>query len=261
MIVGLDYDVRALARRVPPGAAPGDRCGRARSAPSACCSGMGATFEKTRFGAHVQERVAFAQASDHYSSEVLAALAATRAAPGRDKLRHVIHEGQPLAAARAVRRGRPRRLRAAARSRAQTRRTCSPLADRIGDPDVAFLAPAARDGTWYPESFLAPLAENEPWLSSALGVVEALLHVARRPLAGRARRLLAGRVPGGGVRAALSRGATAGCCSTRAGSSGRRGRSRRGWAPSRGRPRLPRHVSDPGRLGAGPSACARRRRR
>ena len=29
--------------------------------------GMGATFEKTRFGAHVQERVAFAQASDHYS--------------------------------------------------------------------------------------------------------------------------------------------------------------------------------------------------
>ena len=38
--------------------------------------GMGASFEKTRFGAHVHERVAFAQASDHYSSEVLAALAA-----------------------------------------------------------------------------------------------------------------------------------------------------------------------------------------
>jgi 7-keto-8-aminopelargonate synthetase-like enzyme len=38
--------------------------------------GMGATFEKTRFGAHVQERVAFAQAADHYSAEVLAALAA-----------------------------------------------------------------------------------------------------------------------------------------------------------------------------------------
>jgi len=38
--------------------------------------GMGATLEKKRFGAHVQERVAFARASDHYSSEVLAALAA-----------------------------------------------------------------------------------------------------------------------------------------------------------------------------------------
>jgi phospholipase/carboxylesterase len=49
------------------------------------------------------------------------------------------------------------------------------LAARIDDPGVAFLAPAARDGTWYPQSFLAPLAENEPWLSSALGVVEALM--------------------------------------------------------------------------------------
>lgn len=38
--------------------------------------GMGATFEKQRFGAHAQERVAFAQASDHYSAEVLAAFAA-----------------------------------------------------------------------------------------------------------------------------------------------------------------------------------------
>jgi len=38
--------------------------------------GMGAGFEKRRFGAHAHERVAFAQASDHYSSEVLAALAA-----------------------------------------------------------------------------------------------------------------------------------------------------------------------------------------
>jgi 7-keto-8-aminopelargonate synthetase-like enzyme len=38
--------------------------------------GMGATFETARFGAHVQGRVAFAQTNDHYSSEVLAALAA-----------------------------------------------------------------------------------------------------------------------------------------------------------------------------------------
>jgi predicted esterase len=41
--------------------------------------GMGATFEKTRFGAHSQLRVAFAQASDHYSSEVLAALGVVEA--------------------------------------------------------------------------------------------------------------------------------------------------------------------------------------
>jgi hypothetical protein len=38
--------------------------------------GMGAGLEKRRFGAHVQQRVAFALASDHYSATVLAALAA-----------------------------------------------------------------------------------------------------------------------------------------------------------------------------------------
>ena len=75
MIVGLDYDVvrshgayrQALRQAIV----------RARSLGSKrVLLGMGASFEKTRFGAHVQERVAFAQASDHYSSEVLAALAA-----------------------------------------------------------------------------------------------------------------------------------------------------------------------------------------
>jgi hypothetical protein len=80
MIVGLDYDYvrshgsyrQALRNAIL----------RARELGSKrVLLGMGATFEKTRFGAHVQERVAFAQASDHYSSEVLAALSAdTRAA-------------------------------------------------------------------------------------------------------------------------------------------------------------------------------------
>ncbi len=40
--------------------------------------------------------------------------------------------------------------------------------------DVAFVAPQARDNTWYPKGFLAPLAENQPWLDSALSVVDAL---------------------------------------------------------------------------------------
>jgi hypothetical protein len=38
--------------------------------------GMGATLEKERFGAGIHARVAFAQTSDHYASEVLAAFAA-----------------------------------------------------------------------------------------------------------------------------------------------------------------------------------------
>ena len=75
MIVGLDYSVvrshgayrQALRQAMLRARALGSR---------RVLLGMGATFEKTRFGAHVQERVAFAQAADHYSSEVLAALAA-----------------------------------------------------------------------------------------------------------------------------------------------------------------------------------------
>lgn len=38
----------------------------------------------------------------------------------------------------------------------------------------AFLAPQAAADTWYPHPFLAPSAQNEPWLSSALARVEEL---------------------------------------------------------------------------------------
>lgn len=40
---------------------------------------------------------------------------------------------------------------------------------------LAFLAPQATGGSWYPQRFLAPTAENEPWLTSALDVVAALV--------------------------------------------------------------------------------------
>lgn len=36
----------------------------------------------------------------------------------------------------------------------------------------ALLAPRATNHTWYPLSFLAPVADNEPWLSSAIDVVK-----------------------------------------------------------------------------------------
>lgn len=42
------------------------------------------------------------------------------------------------------------------------------LADEMRDPDLAYLAPEASGGAWYPYSFLAPIARNEPWLTSAL---------------------------------------------------------------------------------------------
>ena len=42
------------------------------------------------------------------------------------------------------------------------------LADVLPVPGMAYLAPQASGQTWYPNRFLAPIAANEPWLSSAL---------------------------------------------------------------------------------------------
>jgi predicted esterase len=40
---------------------------------------------------------------------------------------------------------------------------------------IAFLAPQAKGNSWYPHSFLAPLASNEPALSNSLAVVRGVL--------------------------------------------------------------------------------------
>jgi phospholipase/carboxylesterase len=45
------------------------------------------------------------------------------------------------------------------------------LADELKQTGFAYFAPQAAGNTWYPSRFLVPLAENEPWLSSALAFV------------------------------------------------------------------------------------------
>ena len=52
------------------------------------------------------------------------------------------------------------------------------LAGEMYDERVAYLAPQAADHRWYPYSFMAPIAENEPWLSSALAKVAAVIKLA-----------------------------------------------------------------------------------
>src|SRR5215469_2223387 len=49
------------------------------------------------------------------------------------------------------------------------------LAGDLFSPHLAYLAPEAASHTWYPNSFLAPIAENEPWLSSALKKVNSVV--------------------------------------------------------------------------------------
>jgi predicted esterase len=49
------------------------------------------------------------------------------------------------------------------------------LAAEIGAADVAVLAPQAAGRTWYPYSFLSPMQENEPGITSGLGVLARLV--------------------------------------------------------------------------------------
>ncbi|HEV7332464.1 MAG TPA: dienelactone hydrolase family protein [Flavisolibacter sp.] len=49
------------------------------------------------------------------------------------------------------------------------------LASYLEVADFTLLAPQATNHTWYPYSFLAPAAQNEPWLSSALQVLKAVV--------------------------------------------------------------------------------------
>jgi phospholipase/carboxylesterase len=49
------------------------------------------------------------------------------------------------------------------------------LARALPTVGTHFVAPNATGGAWYPQRFLAPLAQNEPWLSNALEVVDQLM--------------------------------------------------------------------------------------
>ena len=42
--------------------------------------------------------------------------------------------------------------------------------------DFAQLAPQATNHTWYPYSFMAPVEENEPWLSSAIQLLDEVVN-------------------------------------------------------------------------------------
>jgi predicted esterase len=89
-----------------------------------------------------------------------------------------LHQGQPIYA-----RGASLESASAAmiliHGRGATAADILSLADEFDAPDLAYLAPQAAGGQWYPNRFIAPVASNEPWLSSALALVgEVLAHVA-----------------------------------------------------------------------------------
>jgi predicted esterase len=54
------------------------------------------------------------------------------------------------------------------------------LANELAFDDILYVAPQAAGHTWYPFSFLAPIEQNEPYLTSGLNRVSSLTDALRR---------------------------------------------------------------------------------
>lgn len=67
-----------------------------------------------------------------------------------------------------------------------------PLGEAIGLGDVAYLAPEAAGGAWYPNRFMEPLEANEPFLGRALARVGQVLEALKESGFGPARTALMG---------------------------------------------------------------------
>ncbi|MDX5419866.1 MAG: phospholipase, partial [Hymenobacteraceae bacterium] len=56
--------------------------------------------------------------------------------------------------------------------RGATAASILPLAHELGAEDFTLYAPQATNNTWYPYSFMAPIAQNQPALDSALELID-----------------------------------------------------------------------------------------
>lgn len=85
-----------------------------------------------------------------------------------------LHQGQPLFAAGADL-AKARAAMIMLHGRGASAQDILTLSSEFDQTDIAYLAPQAADAQWYPNRFIAPLASNEPWFSSAISRLEALL--------------------------------------------------------------------------------------
>jgi predicted esterase len=79
----------------------------------------------------------------------------------------VLHAGAPLESARGV--------IVMIHGRGASAESILSLLPELNVDGLAAVAPQAAGGTWYPQSFLAPLPMNQPYLDSALGKVESVV--------------------------------------------------------------------------------------
>lgn len=85
-----------------------------------------------------------------------------------------LHEGQPV-----LTYGKPLAEASAAmimiHGRGASAERILGLATELPHPDYVYLAPQAAGYQWYPYPFMQPIASNEPYLTSALGVISNLI--------------------------------------------------------------------------------------
>lgn len=77
--------------------------------------------------------------------------------------------------------GSARTIVYAVHGRGQSPAFMAEVADRVDLDGIAWILPAAHGGSWYPQSFLAPPEENQPWLDEALDTVRMHLERFARP--------------------------------------------------------------------------------
>jgi phospholipase/carboxylesterase len=81
------------------------------------------------------------------------------------------HRGQPILTAGAPLSPQVPGAVVMVHGRGATAESILELAAEFRRPDLACLAPQAAGFAWYPSSFLAPIPQNEPWLTSALALL------------------------------------------------------------------------------------------
>lgn len=79
----------------------------------------------------------------------------------------IYRAGEPLEQARAV--------MVMVHGRGASARDILSLTQELPRDGFCFLAPEAANATWYPYRFMEPMERNEPWLSSALNLVDTLV--------------------------------------------------------------------------------------
>lgn len=84
---------------------------------------------------------------------------------------HSLRFGAPLAKARGV--------VILLHGRGSSAEDIAGIANVLNASDLAYIAPEAAHSSWYPNRFLVPPAQNEPWLSSALATIDTLVNEAR----------------------------------------------------------------------------------